>query len=294
MGVAGPEAERGLASGEYQMAQLELARDQTPGAGDGFAVQTRGTLYVKYLAFDLGRARTPFVPLPVNPFLDRRVREAIHLGLDRERLVGRLPTRGIPASQLVPRDIFGFAPSLPDPRHDPERARALLREAGFAGGFSATLHTRAILQDTGAIVKEQLAEVGIQLQVEVMADSDHFAALEAHDLSLWLDRWSCTTGESAELFETALHSRDEARGLGLYNESQYRNPTLDAAIERALELEAPADRGRALQALMAQVMQDLPWLPLYSDEEVWGLQNGYAWLPQVDFWLRLQDIHPTG
>jgi len=289
LGVTDAEAERGLESGELQMALLDLAGE--PREGASYAIQTRSTLHVKYLGFDLGHPTTRFASVAPNPFLDPRVRQAIHVGIDRERLVSRLPTRGVPANQLVPRDVFGFSPDLPPVAHDPERARSLLREAGLPGGFSATLHTRAILEETAVLVQRELAPLGIALEVAVLSDPEAFAAQSRHELSLWLDRWSCSTGESAELFETALHSRDEARGLGLFNESAYSDERLDAAIEAALELETPLDRGAALQALMAEVMRELPWVPLYSDEEVWGLQEEYAWHPGGSFWLHLQDIH---
>jgi len=292
LGIPPLEAERGLETGAYDLAQFGGARPQRDGA-EAWAIRRRSTLYVKYLGFDLARETTPFVPEIPNPFRDRRVREAIHLAIDRPRMLSRLPTNGVPAYQLVPRDVFGYASDLPPDRPDPTRSRALLKAAGLADGFRATLHTRPILAETAELVKEELAGVGIRLDLAIRPDEELFAAIGRHELSLWLDRWSCSTGESAELFETALHTRDESRGLGLYNESGYSNPTLDAAIESALETERPVERRSALQQLMRTAMHDLPWVPLYSDEDLWGLRRGWVWEPNVDFWLHLRDIRPA-
>lgn len=283
-----------LAAGEQEMALLGLTRPgEAPPALPDHLLQRRTGLQVKYLAFDLGRARTPFCDVEPNPFLDRRVREAFHLAVDRPRLVAALPHHAAPANQLVPREVSGFVPELPEARHDPGRARSLLREAGFPNGLKATLHTREILREPALLLGAQLREVGIALDVQVLKDAAYFTGLGRRAFSLWLDRWACTTGESAELFETALHTRAAPKGLGSFNESDYSNPALDGDIERAIELDRPAERQLALQALMRRAMTELPWVPLFADEEVWAVERGFVWSPRVDYWLHVADIRPV-
>ncbi|MGQ9751109.1 MAG: ABC transporter substrate-binding protein [Thermoanaerobaculaceae bacterium] len=68
---------------------------------------------------------------------DVRVRRALLLALDRERLVQEGPANnGTVASQLVHPLVFGYDPSIRPVPYDPVRAKALLAEAGFAQGFS--------------------------------------------------------------------------------------------------------------------------------------------------------------
>jgi peptide/nickel transport system substrate-binding protein len=286
------EVVEGLHAGAFEMALIGLPRQGAPLADLGrYREQRRGTLHVKYLAFDLGRSVTPFCSARPNPFLDRRVREAFHLALDRGRLVSRLPTYAATADQLVPREVFGFAPDLAKTASDPGRARRLLREAGFADGLKVTLHTRELLKDAARLVAQQLNEVGLEAEVRPLDDASYFAGLARREFSLWLDRWSCTTGDSMELFENALHSFHAATGLGAFNESGFNDRRLDRAIEEALELEAPPERRAALEGLMAMAMQALPWIPLYTDEEVWVIDRNFAWEPRVDHWVHIADIH---
>jgi peptide/nickel transport system substrate-binding protein len=281
----------GLRAGAFEMALLGLPRQGGPLADLArYRQQRRGTLHVKYLAFDLGRDQTPFCSVRPNPFLDRRVREAVHCGLDRAGLVSRLPTYAATANQLVPREVFGFAPDLATATPDPERARRLLREAGLQGGIKGALHTRELLGDAARIVAEQLNGIGIELSVRPLDDASYFAGLARREFSVWLDRWSCTTGDSMELFENALHSPQAASGLGAFNESAFSSRPLDRAIEEALELEAPKARRAALEKLMALAMQALPWIPLYTDEEVWAVDRAFVWEPRVDHWVHVTDI----
>jgi hypothetical protein len=46
----------------------------------------------------------------------------------------------------------------------------------------------------------------------------------------------------------------------------------------------------ALEELMASVMQELIWIPLYTDEEVWAVDRGFVWRPGSDYWLHLADV----
>jgi peptide/nickel transport system substrate-binding protein len=281
----------GLQSGAFEMALLGLPRQGALlDASDHYRQQRRGTLHVKYLAFDLGRDETPFCSVLPNPFLDRRVREAVLLGIDRRLLVERLPTYAATANQLVPREVFGFAPELAELKPDAQRARRLLLEAGMPARFQATLHTRELLKDAARVVAEQLGQIGIELEVRPLEDAAYFTGLAGRKFSFWLDRWSCTTGDSMELFENALHSPAAAGGLGSFNESAYRNRTLDRMIDEALELESPPARRSALEKLMVLAMRELPWIPLYTDEEVWAIDRAFVWEPRVDHWLHVADV----
>jgi len=69
-----------------------------------------------------------------GPFADERVRRAFALAVDRERIVKKITRAGeLPAATLVPPGVAGYhAPA--GQGYDPEKARALLAEAGFPGG----------------------------------------------------------------------------------------------------------------------------------------------------------------
>lgn len=293
MGLGPERAAAGLLAGRYQVASLGLSPEATRvQRSPRHQLLARDSLFVTYLGMDLGRDRTPFVAGPRNPFRDPRVRRALHLGFDRAAVAKVLPGRAHPASQLVPRSVFGFDASLEAVAPDPGRARALLREAGFGGGFDVTLHTRSRYQQAAPLLAAQLAALGVRATVVFLPDADYFKAIERRELSLWIDNWGCTTGESGELFENAMHSRDAARGLGAFNESGHVDPVLDRLIEQSLLSMKRDERLRALKELMRQAMERLIWIPLFTSQNFYGLENGYAWEPRLDFSFRLTEITP--
>ncbi|MDR1077526.1 MAG: ABC transporter substrate-binding protein, partial [Propionibacteriaceae bacterium] len=112
---------------------------------------------------------------------DIRVRQAINYALNREVITSALlGETGVPTTQTV--NGIGYVPALDDfYPYDPDKARALLAEAGYADGLDLpTLSTPFASGDlvTQAIAG-QLAEVGINLVVESKADANEFFNLMA-------------------------------------------------------------------------------------------------------------------
>lgn len=261
-------------------------------ASDRLTVLHRPSLLVEALVFGLGPAPSPYVELPFNPFLDPRVREAIDLAIDRTRLCRRLAGRAHPASQPVPRLVFGFNPEIPDPRPDTDRARALLREAGLGGGFGLTLHVRGILGDTAEAVRELLQELGIRARIETRPWGELRGILESGEAGLYLAAYACVTGDASDVLDHYLHSYDPNRRLGLGNHGRYSNLEVDRLIEESASIDDPQKRGRALREAIALVMKDRAWLPLATSEAVFAFDRSLAWSPRADGLLLAAEFHP--
>src|SRR5690606_39116955 len=98
--------------------------------------------------------RADFVQLNTTrkPFDDERVRHALNLAIDKDALVqGVLYGAGKPAASAMP--VMAYAdPDLAPYPYDPDRAKELLAEAGYADGFEAEL-----LVDSGAATSRNAA-----------------------------------------------------------------------------------------------------------------------------------------
>jgi peptide/nickel transport system substrate-binding protein len=290
--VPPPDAVRAIAGGEADMAQVGLAGLASELSAERFVRHQRASLRLKYLGFDLRATSSPFVEHG-NPFRDRRVGVALPVALYRAALVAALPTPASVANQLVPRHVFGFDADLVQPEPDAVRARHLLRDAGLPGGFTVTMHTREILLEGAEIVQRQLRAAGIEVRLMSLPDAEYFRRFKQREPVFWLDRFACTTGDSGELFENVFHSSDPARGMGEFNETGYSNPGLDRAIESAVAVEDLSKRRVALSDLMRRVMDELLWVPLYTDDEVWAVGRTFVWTPRSDYWLQLADVAPA-
>jgi peptide/nickel transport system substrate-binding protein len=291
LGVPPPEVAAGLLDGRFQLATLGSAPDARVAASERVSVLRTDSLFVTYLAFDLARDATPFCSARPNPFKDRRVRRAIHLALDRSALVAG-HAAAAPAGQLVPRSVLGFTPELELPAPSRQQARRLLREAGLGAGVELTLHTRGQLAASAERVQRQLSEVGLRVQVAVLPDADYWRAAERSELSMWLARWGCTTVDAGELFENAMHSMDPAQRLGLFNRTGHEDAALDREIEASRLATDAVQRRDQLQALMRRVMEQLYWVPLFDEGEIYALDRRLRWRPRYS--VRLAEIRPAG
>ena len=250
------------------------------------------SIAVKTLFFDVSRERNPHVGGGKNPFRDPRVREAVNLALDRRRLVGELPVPALPMTQLVPPFIFGYDADLPPPAADPARARALLEAAGWPSGFDVTLHTRSLLLDGATAIRTLLRDAGIRVTIQPLEEREFFQATdpEHRDFALALTRFGCPTGDAANFFDAAIHSTDTARGFGRVNAGGYESPEVDRLIEVSGRTLDPTLRLPLLKKVMRIAMQDLPWIPLYLDQDVYLFRAGTTWTPRLDNYALLAEI----
>ncbi len=106
-----------------------------------------------------------------KPFDDPRVRQAISYAVDRRTIIEHLlPGLALASTGPLTRKIRGRA-ELGEIPYDPEKARALLGEAGYPDGFETTIHTtnRYLMGvEIAEVVAAQLRDVGIQADIEVM------------------------------------------------------------------------------------------------------------------------------
>ena len=115
-----------------------------------------------------------FLNLESEPFLDVRVRQAVCYAVDQEEIVNGvfdgyatpLPSNFSPVmATYYNEELEGAYP------HDTERAKALLKEAGYEDGFSMTITVPATYQahiDTAQVIAQQLAAVGIDAEIKLI------------------------------------------------------------------------------------------------------------------------------
>ncbi len=112
-----------------------------------------------------------FVEREDGPLADRRVREALNLAVDRQKLIDAfLLGRTSPANQLSSDDGFGRHPELKAIPYAPERARALLDDAGFGAGLPISLVAAVGASAADSAVFQQIAAdlrtVGVTLTIK--------------------------------------------------------------------------------------------------------------------------------
>ncbi len=228
------------------------------------------------------------------PFSDRRVRQAIDLAIDRRAAVaGGLYGEGVPMGQMVGRNVFGYAPDLLPRPPDAAAARALLSAAGHPGGIDLVVTSRQGHGGEIAAVLPQLRAAGIRLHPEEQQWARLYPRMLAGDVDFYFGGWFCLSGDASDFFDAMVHSRDPLRGYGANNLNHYANPALDAMIEEAGSTLDLLARRTQLERAMHLVMDDLAFIPLYSQAVLFGARDNVEWQPRRDGLILAATIRRT-
>ena len=212
-----------------------------------------------------------------EPFTDPRVRQAINYGVHNQAITDHiLGGAGRPSDAPISPGLFGYSPQE---RYDfnPEKAKALLAEAGFEDGLKATLHHpvgRYLMDEVVAqAVQSQLTEIGVELELITMEWATYLEATgkryDEAEQELYMLGWGCVTGDADYGLYSMFHStqwRPDGPGR-----SYYKNERVDELLQRA-RVTADEDLRADLYAESIELIwEDAPWLFLHSESQL----NGY-------------------
>lgn len=255
-----------------------------------FRVVRRPTLTVAFLAFRI----PPNPRLGRTPFQDARVRRAVSLSLDRELLVREaLGGHGKPLWQLAPPGTVGHDPALDRGEPDLPGARRLLAEAGFPTGFESTLLVDADRAHVAREIARQLAAVGIRLDVDAQPWDEVFRRMLFGLAPAALSSTNVATGHVSSLYESFLHSSGPDSIFGAENSARFSDPEVDEKLELAATSVPPGVREGLLVAVRDRALRDLPYVPLYSPDALYGVRTGIAFTPRLDRAVFATDLRRT-
>ena len=126
-----------------------------------------------------------------EPFDNEMVRQAIALGIDRQRIVDTYyPTGSVVPDFFTPCSIENGCVGDPWWDYDPEAARTMLADAGYPDGFDTTIYLRDVFrvylpepQTVATEIQTQLAEnLGINAEIQVMESGAFIDEVSAGEL----------------------------------------------------------------------------------------------------------------
>jgi peptide/nickel transport system substrate-binding protein len=296
--AAGPRL-AGLLAGDHDLIEAPATGD-IPRLRGNAAVRMAiaPTTRLIFLQLDQ-RQPAPFVNggIGPNPLRDVRVRQAISLAIDRATISARvMDGLSLPAAQILPEGMFGTIPGLPVLPYDPARARALLAEAGFAEGFSLTLHATNNRYVNDARIAQAIAQylnrIGVRVEVDVMPSNVFFTRRARREFSVPMGGWSASAEETLLFFRNWVVTADRARGIGGSNYSGWSDAAFDALAVPALTTMDTAERGRLLREASRLAIEQMPVVPLHFESAVWAFRRGLAYTGRMDQTTLAQEVQP--
>lgn len=202
----------------------------------------------------------------VQPLQDVRVRRALQLALDRKALLhAAISNRGILENGIFPRGLKGYNPSLPEIPFDPEKAKQLLKEAGYPDGFGITISYSAT---TSQRIKEMLnltasmwKKIGVRASLMEMENRPFLDRRNNGELACYTGTWSADYNDPDNFIGTFFGSRENTLSRSLC----YPDEAVMKRIADARSIVDPEARLREYRLLEQKIVQeDAAWIPLYS------------------------------
>ncbi len=200
-----------------------------------------------------------------NPLADWRVRRALCVAIDRDQLGENITRLNEPPaySFVPPGSCAGYDPPVEAaPIFDPEAARALLLEAGYADG--SEVKGLSILYNTGSghdqiaqAVKNMWEEhLGVVVTLEGVESKISSQRGRSQDYTIRRAGWYGDYADPTSWLDIR-SSKDEN------NTTKWSNPEYDALLAKAALVEDPAERMRLLQEAEAILLRECPQAVLY-------------------------------
>ena len=239
---------------------------------EDFAIHTHSAARGLYVAFPKNKANNPLNPDEPNPFADKRVRIALNLAVNVQEIIDTIQTGREDFTYTLAVGQFGHHPEFPNVRwgFDPERAKALLAEAGYPDGFEMNIHhpsglytgvaqfMQAVandLRDIGMTVNLFSEELNIYFEsVENREQPNPFLFIEPANDPLFSIR---LVTHSTGIF---VHTNDGLPG----SPGSDVTMEVDALAEQAYVEFDDAKREALLQELALKHYEDASWLYLFE------------------------------
>ena len=287
-------------SGPLPKIKRVIARD-IPSAGTRRAMLERGDadLSSGFAPRDFdqiikeGKVKVSGVPIPnalwylaLNtakpPFNNVKLRQALAWAMPYEQIQnGAFFNRAVP--------MYGGAaevskPVWPQPFPyvtDLDKAKALMKEAGFESGLETTLSldtgTATVGEPTIVLIQENLAKIGIKTTIDKIPGANWRTTLNKKELPLALNRFSGWLDYPEYYFFWNFHGNNS-----IFNISSYQNKEMDALIDKARFTTDAAEYEKTVKQFIALCMQDVPVIPLNQPIHDVAMQKNVS---GYEFWF---------
>ncbi|MCA0920830.1 ABC transporter substrate-binding protein [Pseudooceanicola nanhaiensis] len=276
-----------LLAGDVQLIESPPIQDIERIKGEGFKTTETKSARVIYLQLRQDMTETPpMMEAEGNPLHDQRVRQAISYAINRQGIVDRIMGGYAEAAgELLAPPMFGTTGRAVDP-YDPEKAKALLAEAGYGDGFKVTLgapNDRYVNDERVAqAIAQMLTQVGITTDVDATTASQFFSRRNKLDFGMFMAGWGSSSGDTSSPLNAMVATANKDIGAGGWNYGRYSNPVVDEKIAKALVTVDDAEREKLLQEAETIALDEFGILPLHYELTVWAMAPEVHYEPRSD------------
>ncbi len=222
-----------------------------------------------------------------SPLTDVRVRQALNYAVDKDAIIGSLLFGSAEATTtLLTAQDFGYTESVQPYPYDPDRARTLLRQAGYADGFTIRIDTAngRYINDANVVqaIQGYLGAVGVTVEVNTLEFGAFNSALFSKQTSpMYLVGWGNPVFDPSFIFDFVTRSGSLLRTI--------EDPEIDRLLEEARSTTDQGVRLELYHEAVPLIHEAAPAIFLYKQPVLFGMSRRLDWEPRSDEFLLMYD-----
>lgn len=233
-----------------------------------------------YKASTLSYYRISFNLCKPGPLRDKRVRLAIAYAIDRQTINDKiLQGQGILAKGIFPPGLPGYNPNLPGFEYNLEKAKQLMKEAGYENGFTLEMVMRAgRMEDEHLAFQEALKKININVKLIKVDRATYWQMLRNGQTDISYRNWWADFADPDNFMTPLYHTGNDSNTCRA-------KPEYDALMDKAARMVDLKQR--------IQIYQDLEKKLIYDDFvefPLWHMTQTVILAPYV----RNYYLHPSG
>jgi peptide/nickel transport system substrate-binding protein len=292
-------------SGPLPKLKRIIQRD-VPSAGNRRALLVKGDVDMSYemppkdfaeLSQEKGNVKVVSVPVEnaiwyigMNvtkpPFDNVKVRQAVAYALPYDKMFDTaIYGRGV--------KLWGASPNAPRTAAWPQpdayatdmaKAKALMKEAGYANGFETTisydLGSGTVSEPMAVLIQESLAQIGIKTTINKIPGANWRAALLKKDMPLIINRFGGWLNYPEYFFFWCYHGQN-----AVFNTMSYQNAAMDRQIDAARFEDNKANYEQLVKNFVQKSFDDVPRVPFVQPTQDVAMQKNISGFV---YWFHLQ------
>lgn len=237
-------------------------------------LHTVEALNVGYLAFNTEK----------KPFDNVLVRQALNYATDKKAIVNAvfLGSASVAKSPLPP-NMLGYNKDLPEYSYDPEKAKALLKQAGLEKGFEATLWSMPVQRPynpnsrrIAEMIQSDWAKVGVKAKIVSYEWGEYLSGMRKGEHDTALFGWMSDNGDPDNFADTLLGCDSVKTGS---NAARWCDKHYDDLVKKAKLVSDPAERAKLYGQAQDIFYKQAPWIPLANGKTFYATRSnvtGYS------------------
>jgi len=231
-------------------------------------------LNVGYLAFNTEK----------KPFDNVLVRQALNYATDKKAIVNAVfMGSGTVAKSPIPPNMLGFNKDLKDYGYDPEKAKALLKQAGLEQGAEVTLWSMPVQRPynpnsrrIAEMIQADWAKVGVKAKIVSYEWGEYLSGMRKGEHDSALFGWMSDNGDPDNFADVLLGCNSIKTGS---NAARWCDKGYDDLVQKAKLTSSPAERAKLYGQAQEIFYQQAPWIALANGKTFYATRSnitGYS------------------